>query len=377
MSTTETMNMEETTPIIPKTCKAGVVCNPGPDFTIEVQDIPVPEIGPEEVLIKLNVTGLCMSDVHFMMEDWGLPPMQVQRSLTNKTHILTITRSQFGTKCAGHEGAGVIVKIGERVKNLKIGQRAGLKPIQDVCHTCEYCKTGKETYCLNSVMTGLHIDGSYKQYIVSPERYTSLIPDGVPDEIAGPIMCSGSTAYTSIKESGLRPGQWAVFPGGGGGVGMQAVQLAIAMGLRAIVIDTGAERKEACLKFGADEFIDFKEVENPVERVVELTGAVQSYPIAQGFLGNRAGAQVMCIGLPPAGKYNMEVNPSTLAFRNQSIKGTLVAGMADVDETMDFARRGKLRLEPTVVGLSKFNESVQKLKNGQVAGRIVVDFNKD
>jgi propanol-preferring alcohol dehydrogenase len=121
----------------------------------------------------------------------------------------------------------------------------------------------------------------------------------------------------------------------------------------------------------------------------------------------------MCIGLPPAGKYNMEVNPSTLAFRNQSIKGTLVAGMADVDETMDFARRGmiitldtrnnesltllagKLRLEPTVVGLSKFNESVQKLKNGQVAGcvtsiacrwrskltffisRIVVDFNKD
>jgi NADPH:quinone reductase-like Zn-dependent oxidoreductase len=114
--------------------------------------------------------------------------------------------------------------------------------------------------------------GSYKQYIVSPERYTSLIPDGVPDEIAGPIMCSGSTAYTSIKESGLRPGQWAVFPGGGGGVGMQAVQLAIAMGLRAIVIDTGAERKEACLKFGADEFIDFKEVENPVERVLEITG---------------------------------------------------------------------------------------------------------
>ncbi|THW12197.1 alcohol dehydrogenase [Aureobasidium pullulans] len=375
MSTTETVNLEETTPIIPKTCKAGVVVNPGPDFStltrqkIEVQDIPVPEIGPEEVLIKLNVTGLCMSDVHFMMEDWGMPPM-----------------SQFGTKCAGHEGAGVIVKVGERVKNLKVGQRAGLKPIQDVCHTCEYCKTGRETYCLSCVMTGLHIDGSYKQYIVSPERYTSLIPDGVPDEIAGPIMCSGSTAYTSIKESGLRPGQWAVFPGGGGGVGMQAVQLAIAMGLRAIVIDTGAERKETCLKYGADEFIDFKEVENPVEKVLELTGggahavfvtAVQSYPIAQGFLGHRAGAQVMCIGLPPAGKYNMEVNPSALAFRNQSIKGTLVAGMADVDETMDFARRGKLRLEPTVVGLSKFNESVQKLKNGQVAGRIVVDFNKE
>lgn len=178
----------------------------------------------------------------------------------------------------------------------------------------------------------------------------------MPDEIAGPIMCSGSTAYTSIKESGLRPGQWAVFPGGGGGVGMQAVQLAIAMGLRAIVIDTGSEREQKCLSYGADTFIDFKSVSDPVAEVLKVTNggahavfvtAVQSYPIALGFLGHRAGAKVMCIGLPPAGKFNIEVNPSTLAFRNQGIMGTLVAGMADVDETLDFARRGMHPSEDT------------------------------
>ena len=73
----------------------------------------------------------------------------------------------------------------------------------------------------------------------------------------------------------------------------------------------------------------------------------------------------------------MDVDPTQLAFKNQSIRGTLVSGMADVDETLDFARRGKLNLEATIVGLSQFNESVQKLKNGQVAGRIVVDFNKE
>jgi len=84
----------------------------------------------------------------------------------------------------------------------------------------------------------------------------------------------------------------------------------------------------------------------------------------------------MCIGLPPTGKFNMDVNPAALVFKNQSVKGTLVAGLGDVDETLDFARRGLLKLEPTVVGLSKFNESVQKLRNGEVAGRIVVDFNK-
>ena len=98
--------------------------------------------GPDDVLIKLNATGLCLSDIHYMMNDWGNDKM-----------------SKHGVKCAGHEGAGVIVKVGERVKNYKVGQRAGLKPTWDVCHTCEYCKTGRDMYCLNSIETGCHAEG--------------------------------------------------------------------------------------------------------------------------------------------------------------------------------------------------------------------------
>lgn len=352
---------------IPTECIAGVVKNEGPDFEIEVKKVPVPEIGPEDVLIKFNCTGLCMSDVHFMMNDWAQPPM-----------------STFGTICAGHEGSGVIVKVGERVKTLKVGQRAGFKPIADVCHTCGQCKTGRDNYCPKSVLAGLHVDGSYKQYVASPERYTAIIPDGLSDYIVGPIMCSASTIYTAIKTSGIKPGQWACFPGGGGGVGIQGVQLAAAMGMRPIVVDTGAERKALTEKMGAEAFVDFKEVENPTTEVVALTGggahvvfvtAIQAYPIALDYLGPRPGGIVMCIGLPPAGAFHMDVDPSRLAFLNQSIRGSLVSPLADIDEALKFAERGKLHLEPTVVGLSKWNESVQKLKNGQVAGRIVVDFN--
>lgn len=114
-------------------------------------------------------------------------------------------------------------------------------------------------------------------------------------------MCSASTVYTSIKESGIRPGQFAVFPGGGGGVGIQGVQLAAAMGMRAIVVDTGDDRRKLALEMGAEHFVDFKEGD-PVRKVVELTEggahavfvtAVQSYPISLGYLGARAGAQVM------------------------------------------------------------------------------------
>lgn len=133
-------------------------------------------------------------------------------------------------------------------------------------------------------------------------------------------MCSASTTYSAIKNSELKPGDWAVFPGGGGGVGIQGVQLAHAMGMRPIVVDTGNERRELCKKLGAEHFIDFKEESDPVKKVVEITGggahgcfvtgkfaafsttecllanhdpAVQSYPIALGYLGHRAQAKVM------------------------------------------------------------------------------------
>lgn len=79
-----------------------------------------------------------------MLNDWALPPM-----------------STFGTKCAGHEGAGVIVQVGDRVKTLKVGQRAGFKPIADVCHTCDACRSGRETYCAKALFTGLVVDGKY------------------------------------------------------------------------------------------------------------------------------------------------------------------------------------------------------------------------
>jgi propanol-preferring alcohol dehydrogenase len=111
----------------------------------------------------------------------------------------------------------------------------------------------------------------------------------------------------SLEKSGLKPGQWAVFPGGGGGVGIQGVQLAKAMGFRAIAIDTGADKKELCTRLGAEAFIDFKVVSNVAEEVIKVSDGIgahgvfvtapQAYRDAISYAGGRAGAIVMCIGL--------------------------------------------------------------------------------
>jgi D-arabinose 1-dehydrogenase-like Zn-dependent alcohol dehydrogenase len=181
-------------------------------------------------------------------------------------------------------------------------------------------------------------------------------------------MCSASTIYTSIKDSGLRPGDFAVFPGAGGGVGMQGVQLAKAMGLRAIAIDTGDDKRKLCLETAGAEGIGAHGV---------FVTAVQSYPSSISYLGGRVGGTVMCIGLPPAGTQHIDVDPGQMCFKKQSVKGTLVSSMADVDETLKFAQRGLLKPIYTVYGMSQFNEAVQKLKRGEIAGRAVVDFNME
>lgn len=157
----------------------------------------------------------------------------------------------------------------------------------------------------------------------------------------------------SLKTANLKPGQWAVFPGGGGGVGIQGVQLAAAMGLRPVVVDTGFERRELTKVYGAEHFVDFKEVDDPVAEVLKLTNggahavfvtAVQAYPIALGYLGIREGAKLMCIGIPEPARPGVDLGFQkfqTLLFRNQSISGTIVSSIGDIAEALEFAKRGR------------------------------------
>jgi propanol-preferring alcohol dehydrogenase len=178
----------------------------------------------------------------------------------------------------------------------------------------------------------LHPVGTYQQYIVSPARYTTRIPDGVPDHIAAPIMCSASTMVCSLEDSGLVPGEWAVFPGGGGGVGIQGVQLAKAMGFRPVVIDTGEAKRKLALDMGAEAFVDFKETPDVAEEVKKICDgigahgvfctATPGYKTAIDLIGDRVSGRVMCIGLPPKdSEMLLGASPHIFAVRNLRVSG--------------------------------------------------------
>ncbi|PQE19612.1 alcohol dehydrogenase protein [Rutstroemia sp. NJR-2017a WRK4] len=355
---------------IPKTCKAGVVVNEGPDFHVEVQDVPVPEPGPNDLLIRLRATGLCMSDIHYMLNDWAVPAM-----------------SSFSVQCPGHEGAGIVVKVGANVTGWKVGDRAGVKPIWDVCYNCELCWEGRENYCSKAVLTGLMSTGTYQQYITSPARYTSPIPEGVSDYVAGPIMCSASTMHRALIDSRLKASQFVIFPGGGGGVGIQGVQLAKAMGMRPIVIDSGDAKRKLSLEMGAEEFVDFvktPDTATEIKRICNGIGAhgvivtaYQAYKDAISLIGDRIGGVIVCVGLPPKEHVNLGADPSHFVFKNLHIMGSMVGTMGDTAASLEYARRGLLKQICEVRGLSRFEESVQQLRRGEVPGRIVIDFDME
>ncbi|KAF9885382.1 hypothetical protein FE257_013000 [Aspergillus nanangensis] len=349
---------------IPTECKAGVVVNEGPQFHVEVQMVPVPEPGPDELLIRLNVTGICYSDLHFAMADLGTPPM-----------------STFGVRSPGHEGAGVVVKVGSNVTNWKIGERAGMKPRWSVCGDCELCLDDKEPYCRKAVLCGLHRAG----YVTSPAHYTQRIPDGVDDYTAAPIMCSTGTMCRALRQAGLKVNNWAVFPGGGGGVGIQGVQLAAAMGLRPIVIDTGLERQKLALAKGAAAFIDFKASPDPVSDVIAIADGIgahgvfvtagASYPDSISYAGTRVGAVVTCIGLPRKDGATVGTDPKQYITQGLTIRGSVVGGRSDIAMALQYAAAGKIVGDHTIYSIDQLPEAVEKIRRGEAVGRGVVDFN--
>jgi propanol-preferring alcohol dehydrogenase len=186
---------------IPKTQRAAVKQGTGDSSTIVIKEIPVPEPSPDQILVKINYSGLCASDKSLLHDEWSFK------------------MSDCTAGIAGHEGAGTVVAVGSNVSDLwQIGNRAGIKWIASVCRKCEFCTNGAdECCCPKQLNSGFTIAGTFQEYCVTDARYATRLPDGVKDEEAGPIMCGGVTAYTACKRSKVKPGQWIVIPGAGGG----------------------------------------------------------------------------------------------------------------------------------------------------------------
>ncbi|AJS65874.1 Adh3p [Saccharomyces cerevisiae YJM428] len=351
----------QSTAAIPKTQK-GVIFyeNKG---KLHYKDIPVPEPKPNEILINVKYSGVCHTDLHAWHGDWPLP---VKLPLVG-----------------GHEGAGVVVKLGSNVKGWKVGDLAGIKWLNGSCMTCKFCESGHESNCPDADLSGYTHDGSFQQFATADAIQAAKIQQGTDLAEVAPILCAGVTVYKALKEADLKAGDWVAISGAAGGLGSLAVQYATAMGYRVLGIDAGEEKEKLFKKLGGEVFIDFTKTKNMVSDIQEATKggphgvinvSVSEAAISLSTEYVRPCGTVVLVGLPANAYVKSEVFSHVVKSIN--IKGSYVGNRADTREALDFFSRGLIKSPIKIVGLSELPKVYDLMEKGKILGRYVVDTSK-
>ncbi len=328
---------------------------------LEMQEIPIPEIGERDILVKVKAAGICHSDAHYRA---GISPV--------KPVPLTL----------GHEVAGVVEKIGSQVTNVKIGDRVCLH-YNITCGDCYHCSTGNDQFCEKVLMLGHYTNGGYAEYISVPARNAIHLPDEIPFEQGATLMCASATAFHALKKSRIKAGdKVAIF--GVGGLGQSAIQLAKAFGaIEVFAIDINQEKLNLAKSYGAIP-INAKEV-NPVDEIKRLTNnkgvdvAIEMIGLKQtmkqaiqiaGIMG-----RVVIVGLS---SQPIEVNTYTEILGNEvELIGSNDHHLAELPLLVDLARRkildtSKIVTKTIPLDAEEINQVLDDLENFSSDVRTVI-----
>jgi len=348
------MKREGTTQV-PKTMKAAIVREHRKP--LEVTTIPVPEPGYGEVLIKIVTSGVCHTDLHVRDGDWYVKS------------ILPVI--------PGHEGSGVVAKVGEGVTNLKVGDRVGSAWLHDACGACEHCLQGWETVCAHQHQTGFASNGCFAEYSLSKAQYVGKIPDNLSFEQASPILCAGVTTYKGLKETEVKPGQWVAIVGASGGLGHVAMQYAKVMGMKVLAVDFGQDKIDYCIAHGALAGVDVS-TPDVVKRVKDLTGggphgvlvlAPNQKAFEQASLYLRPRGTLVGVALPPG---DFKVDIFDWILNRKTLRGSIVGTRQDLQEALDIAVLGSVKCDVQERKLEDINKILEDLKAGTIKGRVVL-----
>lgn len=341
---------------MPQTMKAAVVKQFGKPLSIECVAVPVP--GPGEVLVKVMACGVCHTDLHAADGDWPVKPSP--------------------PFIPGHEAAGIVAEIGPGVTDLKEGDAVGVAWLHDACGRCEYCQTGWETLCKSQQNTGYSCNGGFAEYVIASAAFVAKLPAGIDFAAISPILCAGVTTYKGLKETEARPGEWVAISGIGG-LGHVAVQYAKAMGLHVAALDVSEDKLALARTLGADIAIDARSPD-AVEQVIKATSggahgvlvtAVSPPAFSQAIKLTRRRGTVSLVGLPP-GDFPTPI--FDVVLNRITVRGSIVGTRRDLDEAIAFAAEGKVKAEISTAPLEDINDIFERLKNGTVEGRVVLDF---
>lgn len=338
------------------TMQAAVVREFGKPLTIE--EVTVPTLGKNDVLIKVEASGVCHTDLHAANGDWPFKPTL--------------------PFIPGHEGAGFVTAVGSDVKSVKEGDRVGVPWLFDACGECDYCQTGWETLCEKQRNTGYSINGCFAEYVAANAGYIGHLPDKMDFMTAAPTLCAGVTTYKGLKETQVKAGEWVAIVGVGG-LGHLAIEFAKAMGFHVAAIDIAQDKLDLAKKVGADLTVLASKDVDPSDVIQkELKGvqgvlvtAVSPPAFRQSISMLRRGGTCVLVGLPP-GEFPMPI--FDVVLKRLTVRGSIVGTRQDLREALSIAQDYNIKPSIEVQPLSAINDIFARLEKGDVTGRVVLDM---
>ncbi len=327
------------------------------DRPLVVEDRPVPTPGPGEVLVRIETTGLCHTDIHAAHGDWPVKP--------------TVPF------VPGHEGVGIVETLGTGVTSLPVGTRVAIPWLGWACGECEFCITGWETLCPHQRNTGYGCDGTYADYTVASAKYVVRVPEGIDPLDAAPLTCAGVTTYKAVKVAKVHPSDIvAVF--GVGGLGHMAVQYARIAGATVVAIDVHEDKLAMARELGATYTVNAA-IDDPAILLRELGGADAAIvtavvPVAfeQAFSGMRRGGRMVMVGLPADNQMSLPIFQTVL--QGISVTGSIVGTRMDLAEVFELHAAGLTRVVRTTRHLEDVNEAMKAVEAGDIDARVVFDM---
>jgi alcohol dehydrogenase, propanol-preferring len=335
--------------------KAAVVHRFAAPLTLE--EVPVPEPGYGQVLVEVEASGLCHTDIHAANGDWPVKPVP--------------------PFIPGHEGVGTVTWVGPGVHNLSEGDRVAVPWLGSACGACEYCASGWETLCERQQNTGYSVDGCFAEYVVADASYVGRVPAGIDPREAAPLTCAGVTTYKAVKVSGARSSDLvAVF--GIGGLGHLALQYARIAGAAVVAVDVVESKLDLAKRLGAEHVVNAAH-EDPAAAIKALGGAdaaivtaVAPKPFTQAYGSLRRGGRVVFVALPA--ENNVELPIFETVLNGTSVIGSIVGTRVDLAETFELHAAGRTEVIWEPRRLEQVNEAIAQVERGEVDARIVFDL---
>jgi alcohol dehydrogenase, propanol-preferring len=324
------------------------------DEAPRIEEVPKPLAGSGEIVVKIEASGLCHTDIHAAHGDWPVKPK------------LPFT--------PGHEGVGIVETIGDGVTEVEVGDRVAIPWLGYACGTCDYCVSGWETLCESQLNTGYFVDGGFAEYTKAHGRYVVEVPAAVDPFDAAPLTCAGVTSYKAVKVSRAKPvdlvAVWGI-----GGLGHLALQYARIAGGTVVAVDLLEDKLELARELGAEFTVNAAE-EDPGAAIKKLGGADAAVVLAvapkafeQAFASLRRGGTMSLVGLPPDNEMKLPIFETVL--NGITVVGSIVGTRLDLREVFELHAAGKTRVIREERPLDEVESAMEDVLHGDVPARIV------